>query len=212
MVMPMAGPVLTQVAMSVLNALTKLTPVVKNLITQLPLIAERLRPIAEVFLELNKLKGQFTQVNSTEEFAARVEQSEVEKHRDIDSLIDEIAQTPASPEAKLHTDKMDDKQKFEPATVVLVAALVKEYGSSIIDLALLTSRNPVFFNATRLDAYLSLVDKGNVSLAKITDYFASNLSAKESQLVENKLLLAEQDLQALNSEDEIKTQLQKECE
>lgn len=205
-------PVLTKVAMTVINAISKIAPIVQKLLVQLPLIVKNIKPVAEVLFELNKLKGQFTQVNSTDELAARIKQSDLNEHQNLDSLLDEIERNPASSDVKKQTNELSDEEKLEPATAILVAALNKKYGSAIVDLTLLTSRNPEFFNASRLACYLTLVEKGEMSLIKITDYFGSNLSARESQQVEKTLIMAEQYLQGSCSQDELKTQLQQECE
>lgn len=185
-------PFLSKVATFVMQALPKVTAVVNTLIANLPSFIEKVKPVAEVIFDLAKQAGRFTNVDSAETLGKRtLAAQEAEFEGDLVEHLNES-------ETSVGIEKYSEADIHSSALTVMVSVLEEKYGSSILDIVNLAAKNPEFFNAKRLSAYVEVCLNGDLTLTEIIDYFSSNLKAKASAQVEDKLFAVESNLQLSN--------------
>jgi hypothetical protein len=199
-------PFLTKIAAFVMQALPKVTAVVNTLIANLPSFIEKVKPVAEVIFDLAKQAGKFTNVDSAEILGNRtLAAQEAEFEGDLVAHLNKN-------ETSVGIEKYSKEDIHSSALMVMVSVLEDKYGSSIIDLVNLAAKNPEFFDAKRLSAYVDVCEKGDLSLTEIVDYFSSNLKAKASAQVEDKLFAVESNLQLSNEQLDVVNTLKQERE
>lgn len=203
-------PFLTKVAAFVMQALPKVTAVVNTLIANLPKFIDKIKPVSDVVFELAKQANKFSNVDNVETLGKRtLAAQEAEFDGDLINHLNEKKSDENLSEDKIEHTKEDIHTS---ALIVMVSALEGEYGTSIIDIVHLAAKNPDFFNAKRLSAYVEVCMNGDITLTEIVDYFSSNLKAKASAQVEDKLFAIESGLQLSNEPLDVVNNLKKERE
>lgn len=195
---------LSTVISTVASALSSASMAVKALLAKLPALMDKIGPIAETLLDINKNLDQFSGVKSAEELGDKTIQAQ---EQDPELTRDPSDFAVDSKKTVLTTS--DDKHTA--ALLILTASLEKEYGTGVERLAGLIHRNPDFFNGERLGHYLKACD-GEMTLNTICDYFSANLDRQESGVVEEALMKIEMELQASNDENVLMQSIKQERE
>jgi hypothetical protein len=73
----------------------------------------------------------------------------------------------------------------------MVSILAEKYGDNVINLISFAARDHDFFSSDRISNYLEAIDKGELTLSEVVDYFSSSLDVFAAKEVLGKLMSIE---------------------
>ena len=190
--------------------LAKIIPVatqaVKVLSTKLPLIIDKIKPIADTIWKVSQVMEVYKNTSSVEDLGDKAIQAEQQGVTldscmgDFEAYQNKIDNFNLDPQK---STTISNEEKLSASLVLMTIELEKKYSSDISGIFGLIHRNNEFFTPDRISKYLTACEKGHVSISDICNYFSSNLDRKDSTLVETNLVEIEKELQSKNSESEV---------
>ncbi len=195
---PVFIPTILSTLQSLLPAITKALNVV---ITKLPLLLDRIVPIADILLRVLQNVDNKSGDISAKDLGDKALQ--VEQQGDISEQGENIYDAVKCYEVdETKSSTISDDEKYAASLLITMASLEERYGSDVSQLASLVYRNSDFFNVDRLSAYLKACDNGQLIVGQLCDYYTSSLSPSEKDSVELSLIAIEKSLVADSPEQQ----------
>lgn len=192
--------IITTVISTLQSLIPAVTKALNVIITKLPVLIDRIVPIADILLSVlqnvDKKSGDISAKDLGDKALQAEEQGEIsEQGENIYDAVKcyELDETKSS--------TISDDEKYAASLLITMASLEKRYGSDVSQLASLIYRNSDFFNVDRLTAYLKACDNGLLTVGQLCDYYTSSLPPSEKDSVELSLVVIEKSLVA-DSQDQ----------